>query len=88
LEEAGEGLEHAEDKPLVRSMSEMEVWGRTSVALLLGLACVYSKMLEIEVFWPMLLLYFLVLAAFTLQRILKTMQRHRYGLRDFHKQPR
>jgi hypothetical protein len=72
----------------MRSLSEMEVWGRTNAALLAGLACVYSKMLEIEVFWPMLLIYFIILAAFTLKRILKTMQRHNYSLSDFHKQPR
>lgn len=72
----------------MRSLSEMDVWGRTNIALLAGLTCVYFKMLEIEVFWPMLLIYFLILAAFTIKRILKTMQRHKYSLNDFRKQPK
>jgi hypothetical protein len=41
-----------------------------------------------DVFWPLLLVYFVVLACYTLQKILKTMEKHKYGLADFHKQPR
>ena len=42
-------------------------------------------MLQIDVFWPLLLIYFLVLVVYTLQKILKTMQKHRYSAADFQK---
>lgn len=44
-------------------------------------------MIEIDVFWPLLLVYFVILACYTIQKILKTMERYRYGLDDFKKMP-
>ena len=52
----------------------------------MGLACTYFKMLDIDVFWPLLLVYFLVLVIYTIQKILKTMEKHRYSAEDFQKQ--
>ena len=40
-------------------------------------------MFEIDVFWPLLLIYFLGLAAYTLLKIGKTMNKYGYGFRDF-----
>jgi hypothetical protein len=65
----------------------MEIWERATFAFLLGLACTYFKMFEIDVFWPLLLVYFVLLVCYTIQKILRTMDRHRYGLNDFQKQP-
>lgn len=42
-------------------------------------------MLQIDVFWPLLLLYFAALALYTIFKILKTMDRYRYNLADFKK---
>jgi hypothetical protein len=44
-------------------------------------------MFEIDVFWPLLLLYFVVLVCYAVQKILKTMKKHQYGLTDFQKGP-
>jgi hypothetical protein len=79
------GLEHASDKPLARTLGEMEVWERATFAFLLGLACTYFKMVQIDVFWPLMLLYLVLLACYTIQKIFKTMEKHRYGLADFQK---
>ena len=42
-------------------------------------------MLQIDVFWPLLLLYFAGLALYTISKILRTMDRYRYSLADFQK---
>lgn len=51
----------------------------------LAVFCSYFKMLQIDVFWPLLLLYFAGLALYTIFKILKTMDRYRYNLSDFKK---
>ena len=43
-------------------------------------------MIEIDVFWPLLLLYFAGLSLYTILKILKTMKYYGYGLSDFQKQ--
>ena len=53
----------------------------------MGTVCTYFKMIEIDVFWPLLLVYFIVLACYTIQKILRTMETYKYGLADFQKQP-
>ena len=68
-------------------MSEIQIWERTSIAFSLGLICSYFKMLEIDVFWPLLLFYFVALALYTVLKIVRTMRKYQYGLADFHKQP-
>jgi hypothetical protein len=67
-------------------LNEIEIWERATFAFLMGLVCTYFKMLEVEVFWPLLLVYFVVLACYTVQKILKTMKKYKYGAADFHKQ--
>ena len=52
----------------------------------LGLVCSYIKLFEIDVFWPLLLVYFAGLAAYTIIKIVKTMRKYGYGLSDFQKQ--
>lgn len=85
MDEACIGLEHATDKPLARELGEMQVWERATFAFSLGLACTYFKMIQIDVFWPLLLFYLVLLACYTIQKIFKTMDKHRYGLADFQK---
>lgn len=68
-------------------MNEIQIWERSTIAFLLGLTCSYFKMLEIDVFWPLLLFYFVVLAFYTILKILKTMRKYQYDLSDFKKQP-
>jgi hypothetical protein len=65
----------------------MDIWERATFAFVLGLICTYFKMIQIDVFWPLLLVYFVVLACYTIQKVLKTMEKYKYGLSDFQKQP-
>lgn len=71
----------------MRELGEMQVWERATFAFLLGLLCSYFKMAQVDLFWPLLLVYFVVLACYTIQKILKTMEKHQYGLADFQKMP-
>ena len=58
---------------------------KTDLTSLLYALCSYFKMLQIDVFWPLLLLYFAGLALYTISKILRTMDRYRYSLADFQK---
>lgn len=70
---------------MARGLSEQEVWARTTFAIGLGVVCSYFQMLQIDVFWPLLLLYVAGLAIYTIFKILKTMDKYRYKLSDFKK---
>ena len=76
-------MEHEDDKPLLRELSEIGLWERSTLAILAGLICSYFKMFEIDVFWPLLLIYFVGLAVYTLLKIGKTMNKYGYGFNDF-----
>lgn len=54
-------------------------------AFVLGIICTLFKAIEIEVFWPLLMLYFVILVGYTLNKIVKKMNKYRYTLSDFHK---
>lgn len=76
-----------ESRPITPSMSEMQVWERLTYAFTMGTICTCFKLLEIDVFWPMLVVYFLLLAAYTIRKVFKQMVKHNYGFDDFVKHP-
>lgn len=49
----------------------------------MGSICTCFKLLEIDVFWPMLVVYFLLLACYTVKKVIRQMVKHNYGLDDF-----
>ena len=54
-------------------------------SFLLGLTATLFPFLDVPVFWPILFLYWLALATFTLRRQIKHMIKHRYLPFDFGK---
>ena len=82
-------LPHVQDvcedevRPLAPSMSEIQIWERITYAFAMGTVCTCFKLLEIDVFWPMLVVYFLILACFTLRKVIMQMIKHNYSLDDF-----
>ena len=63
------------------------MWERMLVAFLVGLVCTLFKAMEIDVFWPLLMVYFVGLLIYTVQKIVKKMKKYRYSLSDFTKKP-
>lgn len=43
------------------------------------------KSIEIDVFWPLLMFYFVVLVSYTVHKIVRKMQKYKYSLSDFSK---
>jgi len=76
-----------ETRPITPSMPEIKIWERVTYAFAIGTVCTCFKLLEIDVFWPMLVLYFIVLAGYTIRKVFKQMVRHNYGFEDFAKHP-
>lgn len=67
-----------EFKPFVRRLPEFKFWFSSSKALCLGFLATFFPMFDVPVFWPILLLYWLVLFFLTMKRQIRHMIKHRY----------
>ena len=66
-------------------MSEFEIWERVTFAFTLGMICTCFKMIEIDVFGPLLVVYFIMLVCYTIHKIITKMEKYRYKFDDFAK---
>jgi Rer1 family len=57
-------------------------------SFLCGITATFVPFFDVPVFWPVLLLYWMALAAFTMRRQIKHMIKHKYVPFDFGKQVR
>ena len=80
-----ESFEYGEDKPLVSEMSEFQVWERVSSAFMLGICCTLFKAFQIDVFFPLLMIYFVILICYTIHKIVTKMKKYGYSSIDFKK---
>ena len=67
-----------EFRPFIRRLPEFKFWHNAVRALVLGLLCTLIPALDIPVFWPILLVYFIILTALTLRRQIKHMIKYHY----------
>lgn len=67
-----------EFRPFVRRLPEFKAWWAATRATSLAFVLTFVPAADVPVFWPILVLYFCVLAAITLKRQVKHMVRHRY----------
>lgn len=67
-----------EFKPFIRRLPEFKFWFWTTRAFLIAFFCTFVPFLDIPVFWPILLLYFVLLFALTMRRQIKHMIKYRY----------
>jgi len=67
-----------EFKPFVRRLPEFKFWLSCLKALLISLFMTLFSVFNIPVFWPILLIYFIVLFVLTMKRQIKHMIQHRY----------
>ncbi|KRX07338.1 hypothetical protein PPERSA_06953 [Pseudocohnilembus persalinus] len=72
-----------EQGPLIRSMSEFKFWKNATTAILIAVFCTLSDIFDLPVFWPFLLLYFIMLVVLTVKRQLKHMKKYGYNILDF-----
>ncbi|KAI8869297.1 retrieval of early ER protein Rer1 [Ramicandelaber brevisporus] len=67
-----------EFRPFVRRLPEFKFWYGMTKATVIALVCTFFKFLDIPVFWPILVVYFIVLFVLTMRRQIQHMIRHKY----------
>lgn len=67
-----------EYRPFLRKLPEFASWVRATRALALGLVLTLFRFLDVPVFYPILILYFIMLFVSTLKQRVQHMLRHRY----------
>ena len=68
----------SEYRPFARRLPEFKFWLTTVKGTLFSLLLTFFPLFDIPVFWPILLLYFVMLFFFTMKRQIMHMYKHKY----------
>ncbi|KAK3061519.1 hypothetical protein LTS18_006026 [Coniosporium uncinatum] len=81
MEEGGESLptkEEEEFRPFVRRLPEFKFWYSCTKAIAIGFTCSWFTIFDLPVFWPVLVIYWLILFFLTMRRQIQHMVKYRY----------
>eukprot|EP00168_Porphyra_purpurea_P000565 TRINITY_DN10653_c0_g1_i1.p3 TRINITY_DN10653_c0_g1~~TRINITY_DN10653_c0_g1_i1.p3 ORF type:complete len:102 (-),score=26.02 TRINITY_DN10653_c0_g1_i1:54-359(-) len=67
-----------EFKPFIRRLPEFKFWLSATKAFLVSFFCTFFRFLDIPVFWPILLIYFIALFCMTMRKQIQHMIKHKY----------
>jgi len=67
-----------EFRPFIRRLPEFKFWYNSTRAILISMVCTFLPFLNIPVFWPILLVYFVALFTVTMKKQIQHMIKHRY----------
>ncbi|GAB65607.1 RER1 protein, partial [Plasmodium cynomolgi strain B] len=67
-----------EFRPFLRKLNEFKFWLYASRAILISIFCTFFPFLDIPVFWPLLLFYFICLFFATMKQQIKNMIKFKY----------
>ncbi|KAL8622668.1 retention in endoplasmic reticulum protein 1 [Nucella lapillus] len=67
-----------EFRPFMRRLPEFKFWYSATKAITFAMICTFFEFLNIPVFWPILVMYFIILFTITMKRQIKHMIRYRY----------
>jgi len=67
-----------EFKPFMRRLPEFKFWYSFTKAVVISVICTCFDALNIPVFWPILVMYFIILFTLTMKRQIKHMIKYRY----------
>eukprot|EP00047_Mylnosiga_fluctuans_P003144 m.227678 g.227678 ORF g.227678 m.227678 type:complete len:197 (+) comp11624_c0_seq1:36-626(+) len=70
--------QNEEFRPFVRRLPEFKFWLSAQRAILLGIASTFFQVFNVPVFWPILVVYFIVLFGVSMKRQIKHMIRYKY----------
>jgi hypothetical protein len=62
-----------EFKPFVRRLPEFKFWHAATRAIIIGFLCSWSEIFNLPVFWPVLVVYWLILVVLTMRRQIQHM---------------
>ncbi|CEP21951.1 RER1 [Cyberlindnera jadinii] len=78
-DESVESGEHtAEFRPFIRRLPEFKFWYRGTIATVVSLLLTLTNLTDVPVFWPILLIYFIVLFLLTMRKQIQQMIKYRY----------
>jgi len=67
-----------EHRPFMRKMSEFKFWHGCTKSILIAIFMTFFRFFDVPVFWPILLLYFLMLFGMTMKKQITHMIQHNY----------
>jgi len=67
-----------EFRPFIRRLAEFKFWHSACVSTIIAIFCTFFEFLNVPVFWPILLLYFITLFGITMKRQIMHMIKYRY----------
>lgn len=70
--------DNEEFRPFARRLPEFKFWHSCCKAVFFSFIATFFAVFDVPVFWPILLLYFIVLFVITMKRQIKHMMKHKY----------
>lgn len=67
-----------EFRPFIRRLPEFNFWYSATRAISIGFTCTWFSIFDIPVFWPVLVIYWLILFTLTMRRQIQHMIKYRY----------
>jgi hypothetical protein len=67
-----------EFRPFIRRLPEFKFWHNATRAVLIALLCTCFEVFNVPVFWPILVMYFVILFVLTMKKQILHMMRYRY----------
>ena len=65
-------------RPFVRKLPEFKFWVKSAKSLLVSFSMTFFPVFDVPVFWPILLMYFIMLFTMTMKQQLRHMIKHKY----------
>ncbi|XP_019316690.1 protein RER1 isoform X2 [Panthera pardus] len=70
--------QNEEFRPFIRRLPEFKFWHAATKGILVAMACTFFEAFNVPVFWPILVMYFIMLFCITMKRQIKHMIKYRY----------
>jgi hypothetical protein len=67
-----------EFRPFIRRLPEFKFWHAATRAITIGFCCSWFAVFDIPVFWPVLVVYWIILFVLTMRRQIQHMIKYRY----------
>ena len=79
LEAGGAPDEQSEEfRPFIRRLPEFRFWFNVMRGGIIALLLTFTRLTDIPVYWPILLIYFIILFALTMRRQIQHMIKYKY----------
>ncbi|XP_078186242.1 protein RER1 isoform X3 [Callithrix jacchus] len=70
--------QNEEFRPFIRRLPEFKFWHAATKGILVAMVCTFFDAFNVPVFWPILVMYFIMLFCITMKRQIKHMVKYRY----------